>query len=90
MAGTVSKKRVRREPATPRARSASRDEHLKELMKQAVREVLMEERWTTGDPDAGLEVRPEILADLEEQKRQVAGGEAGEPLANVIRDLKLD
>ncbi len=96
MASTITKKRSRRKSSAPRAgrsrntNSTAQDEHLKELMKQAVREVLIEEQWIAGDPDAGLEVRSEIIAALKEQDRRVAEGEQGKPLAQVLKELGLD
>lgn len=80
MASTVKTKRARARPA------ASRDEHLKELVKQAVREVLEELR----DPDAELEVRPEVLAGLRQQHTRVAAGDRGRPLSEIIRKLRLE
>ncbi len=46
MASTTKKKRLK---ATAQRRSAVRDEHLKELVKEAVREVLHEERAANGN-----------------------------------------
>ena len=65
MASTLTKKKSRQKPAMPRAKrrqrtsSAAHDEHLKELMKQAVREVITEldevawDRQITTDVDSG-------------------------------------
>ncbi|MEW5718111.1 MAG: hypothetical protein AB1817_05775 [Chloroflexota bacterium] len=92
MASTISRKRLRGAKHVTRQSQAgtltAREEHLKDLMKQAVREVL-EEQAALGDPDAGLELRPEFVAELEEQERRVAAGERGKPLAQVLRDYGI-
>ena len=96
MASALTKKRPRRKSATPRAgsgrstSSAAQDEHLKELMKQAVREVLVEEQWVAGDPDAGLELRPEVIERLQRQEQEYAAGQRGRPLEDVIKEMGLD
>ncbi len=61
-------------------------EALQTMIETTVKRVL-DERW--GDPDQGLEVRPEVLAELQEQDRRVAAGERGQPLSEVMRELRL-
>ena len=98
MASTLTKKKSQQKRAAPRPKrrrrtsSSASDEHLKELMKQAVREVLAETYLTESatDPDAGLELRPEIIAELEAQNQRVAAGERGQPLAEVTKELHLE
>ena len=97
MASTLTKKKSQQKRAAPRPKrrrrtsSSASDEHLKELMKQAVREVLAETYLTesASDPDAGLELRPEIVAELEAQDQRVAAGERGQPLTNVVKEVHL-
>lgn len=42
-----------------------------------------------GDPDAGLEVREELVQRLRQQQQQVAAGDVGRPLNDVARELGL-
>jgi hypothetical protein len=42
-----------------------------------------------GDPDEGLELRPELIERLREQQTRVAAGELGIPMAEVHRRLGL-
>jgi transcriptional regulator with XRE-family HTH domain len=41
------------------------------------------------DPDAGLEVRPEVIADLLRQEKEYAAGKRGKSLAQVKREFGL-
>ncbi len=80
MASTLTKKRSRRKSSTPRVERkqrkspAAQDEHLKELMKQAVREVLAEyneeawDRQIATDIDAGK--LDQVIAAAREEIRQ--------------------
>ena len=43
-----------------------------------------------GDPDAGLELRPEIIASIERQRREYAAGKRGKSLDEVAQRLELD
>jgi hypothetical protein len=103
MASTVSKKRVRtsktarRRGAAPQSaspqvqRRVTRETKVGEMTRDELRaliEEILDERAI--DPDAGLEVRPEILAELREQDARVAAGERGKPLAEVIKELGLE
>ncbi|MBI4786952.1 MAG: hypothetical protein HY782_07900 [Chloroflexi bacterium] len=92
MASTLSKKRLRKTPAskpatTRPARRAAGDAHLKAVVKEALREVLAEE---LGDPDEGLEVRPEILARLRRQDEEFAAGQRGRPFEDVVKEMGLE
>lgn len=91
MASTVSKKRQRR-PATavnrkPVRRPATVAEMTPEQLRRLIEQVLDER---LGDPDAGLELRPEVVAGLREQDARVAAGERGKPLADVMKELGLE
>lgn len=57
---------------------------LRELIEAAVDEKLVE---FFGDPDEGLELRPEVVERLKRQMKRVADGERGVPLAEAIRSL---
>lgn len=43
-----------------------------------------------GDPDAGLELRPEIMASLLRQEKEFAEGKRGKPFEEVVRELGLE
>lgn len=43
-----------------------------------------------GDPDQGLEVREELLERLRDQQKQVAAGELGRPMSEVMKVLGLE
>jgi hypothetical protein len=86
VASAITKKRpvaLRAPRAATARRNTSRDARLKDLMKQAVREVLIEEQWL--DPDAGLPLRPEFVAELQAQERRVASSERDISLEQVMR-----
>jgi hypothetical protein len=57
-----------------------RVEELRELIGELIDEKLEE---ILGDPDAGLELRPELRARLLRQMERVQLGEYGVPLADV-------
>ncbi len=42
------------------------------------------------DPDAGLELRPEIVASVERQRKEYAAGKRGKSLDEVAARLGLD
>ncbi|OGO39843.1 MAG: hypothetical protein A2Z03_10095 [Chloroflexi bacterium RBG_16_56_8] len=72
MASTISKKRLRRAPASKPRKPAPRsvplnEERIKQLMKQAVREVLQEERELQGaaplSQPSESESRPRVRVD---------------------------
>jgi hypothetical protein len=61
-----------------------------ELM--AMIEVMIERKLQemVADPDADLDLRPEVRTRLIRQKQAVAEGERGEALDDVVRRLGLD
>jgi len=69
MASTISRKRVRTAPRqhTPRVSDLTPDEF--RAMIESVIDRKMAE-WV--DPDAGLELRPEIIASIERQRKEYA------------------
>lgn len=64
-------------------RALMRDE-MRTLIRETVQEVLDEMR--EEDPDAGLQLRPEIEAYLEEYRREKS---KGRPVREVMHDLGL-
>ncbi len=54
--------------------------------------ISVEEKLTEmfGDPDAGLELREEIVASIERQRKEYAAGKRGKPLDEVAKRLGLD
>ena len=87
MASTISRKH---------ARTASRQRALRvsdltldefRAMMESVIDRKMAE-WM--DPDAGLELRPEIIASIERQRKKYAAGKRGKPLEEVAQRLGLD
>jgi len=61
-------------------------EELKEVIEQSIEQKLLE---LLGDPDQGLEIRKSISERLLRQKKQVARGNQGEPLEDVLGRLGL-
>jgi hypothetical protein len=59
---------------------------LRALIEDAVESKIVE---LVGDPDAGLELREEIRVRLLAQQRDVAAGNVGEPLEDVVKRLGL-
>jgi hypothetical protein len=43
-----------------------------------------------SDPDMGLEIRPEIIAGIERQRKDYAAGKRGKSLDEVAQRLGLD
>lgn len=43
-----------------------------------------------GDPDAGLELRDDIVAGIERQRREYAAGKRGKSLDEVAQQLELE
>jgi len=43
-----------------------------------------------ADPDAGLELRPEIVESIQRQRAEYAAGKRGKPLDQVAKQLGLD
>ncbi len=79
MASTLTRKRRRR------VADMTEDE-LKRLVKSSVKQSLRE---MMDDPDAGLELRPEIIESLLQQEKDFAAGKRGKSLDRVARELGL-
>lgn len=60
---------------------------LRDLVNEIVEEKLRE---LIGDPDAGLELDPELIIRLRQQLQDVADGERGESHEEVAKRLGLD
>ena len=104
MASTITKKRLRKTPAT-----ASRpkgippgDKPTKSRRAPTIANMTMDDLETAiemaldrtltewfGDPDAGLELRPEVIERIEQQRKAVAAGERGKPLEQVMREYGI-
>lgn len=80
MASTITRKKRRR------VADMTEDE-LKRLVKSSVKQSLRE---MIDDPDAGLELRPEIIESLLQQEKDFAAGKRGIPLEEVGKRLGLD
>ncbi|MBC7099395.1 hypothetical protein H5T52_09810 [Candidatus Bipolaricaulota bacterium] len=61
-------------------------EELKALIREAVEEVLVE---LLGDPDEGLELRPEIRERLKHSLERIQGGEKGISAEEVAKQAGL-
>jgi hypothetical protein len=61
-------------------------EQFREMLGETIEQKLI---GLLGDPDDGLTIRSSVRARLLRQKRAVARGERGEPLADVARRLGL-
>jgi hypothetical protein len=59
---------------------------LRALIAEVVEEKLAE---LTRDPDEGLKLRPELVAELEERMASVARGERGTPAEEAFARLRL-
>ncbi len=59
---------------------------------QTMLETLLDRKMSEwiGDPDAGLELRPEIIASIEHQRKEYVAGKRGKSLDEVARRLGLD
>jgi len=59
---------------------------------QTMMETLIDRKMSEwiGDPDVGLELRPEIVASIERQRREYATGKRGKSLDEVAQRLELD
>jgi hypothetical protein len=80
-----------RTPRDSRGRSAKvadmTTEELRAMMESLIDRKMSE--WI-GDPDAGLELRPEIIASIERQREEYAAGKRGKSLDEVAQRLGLD
>jgi hypothetical protein len=72
--------------AADRVADMTKDE-LREFIRETVREML-EEYEETGDPDEGLELRPEVAERLRAALKEDIG--QGVTLDDVVRTLGLD
>jgi hypothetical protein len=79
MAKTITKHKQQRVGDMTRAEFET---FVKSLVKQSVREMF-------EDPDAALELRPEIKESLLQQERDFASGKRGKPLEEVGKRLGL-
>jgi hypothetical protein len=62
-------------------------EMLASVVEETVERKLLE---ILGDPDEGLEIRSEVRERLLHQRQEVARGERGRPLEDVVRELGLE
>ncbi|MEJ2210081.1 MAG: hypothetical protein P8129_13720 [Anaerolineae bacterium] len=60
---------------------------LESVVEETVERKLIE---ILGDPDEGLEIRSEVRERLLRQRSDVARGERGRPLEDVVRELGLE
>jgi hypothetical protein len=89
MASTASKKRARRtapkrEPA--RIPGITPDE-LQAMIDESIDRKLVE--WL-GDPDEGLELRPEVIERIERHRKEYAAGRRGKSLEQVMKDYGVE
>lgn len=63
------------------------EDELKTLVKYSVKQSLRE---MMDDPDAGFELRAEIIESLLQQEKDFAAGKRGIPLEEVAKRLGLD
>ena len=62
-------------------------EMLESVVEETVERKLIE---ILGDPDEGLEIRSEVRERLLRQRSEIAHGERGRPLEDVVRELGLE
>ena len=62
-------------------------DELREMIGELIEEKLVE---LLGDPDEGLVIRDAIKSRLQQQMKNVAAGDRGEPLEDVVRRLALE
>jgi hypothetical protein len=62
-------------------------DELRKMIGELIEEKLME---LLGDPDEGLVIRDAVQNRLKQQMEDVASGERGEPLEDVVRRLGLE
>ena len=75
-------------PRTTQAKVADMTTDELQTMLEALIDRKMSE-WIS-DPDAGLELRPEIIASIERQRQEYAAGKRGKSLTEVAQRLGLD
>lgn len=84
MASTLTRKR---RPTTKVKVADMTTDELQTMMETLIDRKMSE--WI-GDPDSGLELRPEIIASIERQRKEYAAGKRGKSLAEVAQRLGLD
>lgn len=82
MASTITRKR--RQAA--KVADMTRDE-LQSMIESSIERKLAE---MFVDPDAGLELRPEIIESILRQEKEYAAGKRGKPLEDVTKELGLE
>ncbi|MBI5651858.1 MAG: hypothetical protein HZC40_15690 [Chloroflexi bacterium] len=87
MASALSRKRAR---ATARPESRVGDMTRAELRKMIEASVQRTLDKYLNDPDAGLELRPEMIESIQRQRAEYAAGKRGTPLDQVAKRLGLD
>ncbi len=89
MASTVSKKRPRR--SAPKRQPARirgvTPEELQAMIDESVDRKLVE--WL-GDPDEGLELRPEVIERIERHRKEYAAGRRGKSLEQVMKEYGVE
>ena len=87
MASTISRKHARTasRQRAPRVSDLTLDE-FRAMMESVIDRKMAE--WM--DPDAGLELRPEIIASIERQRKEYAAGKRVKSLEEVAARLGLD
>jgi len=66
-------------------------DEFKEMLESVVEEMVERKLIEIlGDPDEGLEIRSEVRERLLRQRKEVARGERGRPLEDVVRELGLE
>ena len=83
---TARRKRIH---ATPRQREPRVGDLTLTEFRQMVESVIDRRMAQWIDPDAGLELRPEIAASLLRQEQEFAVGKRGKPLGEVVQRLGL-
>ncbi|MCL4394935.1 MAG: hypothetical protein M1482_09075, partial [Chloroflexi bacterium] len=92
---TVSKKRTRRTPGTARKRIPNRESKVGDMTVDELQMTITATVENTlaqwlGDPDEGLELRPEIVERLKRQEQEYAAGQRGRSLDEVVKEMGLE
>ncbi len=89
MASTVSKKRARR--SAPKRQPARipgiTSDELQAMIDESVDRKLVE--WL-GDPDEGMELRPEVIERIERHRKEYAAGRRGKSLEQVMKEYGVE
>lgn len=83
MASTVTRKRGR----SPAKVSDMTPDELRAMIETSVERKLVE---LLGDPDEGLELRPEVVERIERQRKEYAAGRRGKSLQQVMKEYKVE